>query len=420
MTGWQRAHRRLRWRDLLLAMLSLAARARRGHTDIGIGVRPEEGSGNDRQVLLPVRGALNAAPRSPLVTVLAWLLMLGSGLLLPISFVSALMLMVGGDGTASATVGGVLLIVFAPAATLLAGFGLWRRWRWAWVYLMLLALAVLVLQIVGWWLGPTPQHSYVSASGVLNTVSAAQAQYSPLLILVCSGVLALLLLPRVRAEFSIAPSAASAASTAKGPVTQPPNVASAKDAIAAGRGWRVGHQGRDRMYYEEHRDGAWQRLDIEGEMLMGEAHHAVYLAAPDRWRHYPDWARDRREEIVGRIRSEFREPDYVYGGELGGAPPLARAQVRKPSRHGGQRWAIWLTIALLLAFTAGMVWLVWSGLGSGETWWPAKSSATRRIVTRLADPAMYWTALGLYAALGVGTLCLLVWGWRAARKDGAS
>lgn len=366
---------------------------------------------------MPVRSALKAAPRSPLVTVLAWLLMLGSGLLLPISFISALMLLAGSHGTASASVGGVLLIVFAPAATLLAGFGLWRRWRWAWVYLLLLALAVLVLQIVGWWRGPTPQTSYVSASGVLNTVSASEAQYSPLLILVCGAVLVLLSLPRVRAEFLVAPSSTPAA---KGPVTQPPNVASAADAIVAARGWRVGHQGRDRMYYEERRDGAWQRLDIEGEMLMGEAHHAVYLPAPDRWRHYPDWARDRREEIVGRIRSEFREPDFVYGGELGGAPPVARAQVRKPSRHGGQRWAIWLTAALLLAFAAGMVWLIWSGLGSGETWWPAKFSAARRIVTRLADPAMYWTALGLYAALGVGALGLLVWGWRAARKDVAS
>ncbi len=269
---------------------------------------------------MPVRGALNVVPRSPLVTMLAWLLMLGSGLLLPISFISAMMLLVGGDGTANATAGGALLFVFAPAATLLAGFGLWRRWRWAWGYLLLLALAVLVVQIVGWWRGPTSQYSYVTASGVLNTVSASEAQYSPLLILVCGAVLVLLSLRRVRAEFFTARSAAPAA---KGPVAQPPDVPTAKDAIVAARGWRVGHQGRDRMYYEERRDGAWQRLDIEGEMLMGETHHAVYLAAPDRWRHYPDWARDRREEIVARIRSEFREPDYVYGRELGAAPPVA-------------------------------------------------------------------------------------------------
>jgi hypothetical protein len=30
------------------------------------------------------------------------------------------------------------------------------------------------------------------------------------------------------------------------------------------RGWRVGHQGRVRMYYEELRDGAWERIDIAG------------------------------------------------------------------------------------------------------------------------------------------------------------
>ena len=359
---------------------------------------------------------MNAAPRSLLVTVLAWLLMLGSGLLLPISVISALMLMVGSDGTASATVGGVLLIVFAPAATLLAGFGLWRRWRWAWVYILLLALAVLIQQFIGWWRGPTPQHSYVSASGVLTTVSASEAQYSPLLILVCCVVMALLLLPRVRAEFF---TARPAAATAKGPVTQPPKFAPTNDAIDAARGWRVGHQGRDRMYYEERRDGAWQRLDIEGEMLTGEAHHAVYLAAPDRWRFYPDWARDRREEIVARIRSEFREPDYIYGGELGGAPPVARAGAHKPVPHDGQPWAVWLTVALLLALAAGMAWLIWSGLDSGETWLPVKYAGARRAVTRVADPAMYWTALGLYVALGVGALGLLGWGWRTARSDRA-
>jgi hypothetical protein len=38
------------------------------------------------------------------------------------------------------------------------------------------------------------------------------------------------------------------------------------------RGWRVGHQGRDQMYYEELHQGAWKRIEIDGEMLMGRAH----------------------------------------------------------------------------------------------------------------------------------------------------
>ncbi len=76
------------------------------------------------------------------------------------------------------------------------------------------------------------------------------------------------------------------------------------------------------MYYEEWRDGAWQRLDIDGEMLVGRAHHAIYFPPPERWQLYPEWARNRREEIIARIKSEFREPDYEHhDGVGGGAPP---------------------------------------------------------------------------------------------------
>ena len=78
--------------------------------------------------------------------------------------------------------------------------------------------------------------------------------------------------------------------------------------------WRVGHQGRDSMYYEEWCDGTWQRLILSGEMLMGRPHHVIYFASPEQWRKYPEWARNRREEIIQRIKSEFTEPDYQYDG----------------------------------------------------------------------------------------------------------
>ena len=32
------------------------------------------------------------------------------------------------------------------------------------------------------------------------------------------------------------------------------------------RGWRVGHEGRDQMYYEELHHGTWERIDVDGEM----------------------------------------------------------------------------------------------------------------------------------------------------------
>ena len=70
------------------------------------------------------------------------------------------------------------------------------------------------------------------------------------------------------------------------------------------RGWRVGHVGRDGMYYEELVDGKWQRIPIDGEMLVGPAHHIIYFASEEAWQEYPAWARDRRPEIVARIKTE--------------------------------------------------------------------------------------------------------------------
>jgi hypothetical protein len=68
------------------------------------------------------------------------------------------------------------------------------------------------------------------------------------------------------------------------------------------------------MYYDEFIGGSWQRIVIDGEMLMGRAHHVIYFDSPGKWRTYPEWARNRRDEIIGRIKSEFTEPDYEYDG----------------------------------------------------------------------------------------------------------
>lgn len=76
------------------------------------------------------------------------------------------------------------------------------------------------------------------------------------------------------------------------------------------RGWRVGHIGRDAMFYEEFRDGAWQRFEIDGEMLAGKAHHVIYFTTT----RFPEWTNERRDDIIGRIKSEFHPPDYEYVG----------------------------------------------------------------------------------------------------------
>lgn len=98
------------------------------------------------------------------------------------------------------------------------------------------------------------------------------------------------------------------------PSATPPTRTPMKTSGDPDASWKVGHTGRDCMYYEERIDGRWERLEISGEMLMGPAHHVIYFASVDAWNQYPEWARGRRTEIIRRIKSAFRAPEYEYQG----------------------------------------------------------------------------------------------------------
>ena len=67
-----------------------------------------------------------------------------------------------------------------------------------------------------------------------------------------------------------------------------------------------------------------------------------------------------------------------------------------------------LSIAMLVFFAIGatMGWLVISGVARGETRLPLKQAYLRRPVSRVQEPAMFWLAVGVYAAVGVGALTL--------------
>lgn len=62
------------------------------------------------------------------------------------------------------------------------------------------------------------------------------------------------------------------------------------------------------MYYEEFSNSAWHRIEIDGEMLVGKAHHVIYYGSLK----FPDWARERHDEIIARIKSKFHPPEYEY------------------------------------------------------------------------------------------------------------
>ena len=108
------------------------------------------------------------------------------------------------------------------------------------------------------------------------------------------------------------------------------------------------------MFYEELHAGAWQRLDISGEMLTGRAHHVIYFPTAKAWSQMPEWARDRREEIIARIKSEFREPDYEYADDVDVTAVPAGAVVANDvnvTASAGQKGGLLGMLLALLAWT---------------------------------------------------------------------
>jgi hypothetical protein len=183
--------------------------------------------------------------------------------------------------------------------------------------------------------------------------------------------------------------------------------------------WRVGHRGRDAMYYEEMIDGAWQRIELDGEMLMGRAHHVIYFASAEQWQCYPVWARHRRNEIIARIKSEFREPDYAYQMETESIPQTSsgtavpatfpHALPTKDIVTAKQHAAMWTVILILVAITSTMGWLVLRGIERGETVMPSKHASLQRTLTRKQEPASFWGALSVYTLIGFSTGAGSLW-----------
>lgn len=327
--------------------------------------------------------------RSVIVTALGWAAILVCGLAAPISLIAGLMVLAG-QGTQNSNFLEGLLVIGGPPFTLLVGIFFLRRHRWAWIYFLVLACAGLGYNLARILRGPTPETTYIDAAGVKTTVLASGIGMAIPFAWFFAGLILVLLLPRVRREFFSAK-----------PVAGAPPALPARNTLR----WRVGHQGRDGMYYEEEVGNAWRRIDIDGELLTGRAHHAVYLAGPEQWQQYPDWARDRRDEIVARIRSQFRPPDYDYGAEgfapvSSVAPPAAQATASAPVSHKQSMLTLWGIVVGLALAAIFFVGVAWRGIDSGTTTWPSKRTSQQHEVSRDADPAQYWMAIAIYAGLG--------------------
>jgi hypothetical protein len=138
--------------------------------------------------------------RSLGVTVLAWLVIVGSGLLLPVSALALLFSLAPHPGT-KADLMGVLTVIVAPPVTLLAGVGFLLRWRGAWFYLAALAAFVLVVNLLEIVRGPQPERVTISATGTRSVVSATSITDNIPPAVAAALALGVLFLPAVRREF---------------------------------------------------------------------------------------------------------------------------------------------------------------------------------------------------------------------------
>jgi RNase P/RNase MRP subunit p29 len=83
-----------------------------------------------------------------------------------------------------------------------------------------------------------------------------------------------------------------------------------------GRDWRVSRIGRESLVYEERVGDRWERLEIDGEMLTGRPDYVIYFDSAAKWKTYPEWARNRRHEILQRVKEACPAPDYAHEGEF--------------------------------------------------------------------------------------------------------
>ena len=256
-----------------------------------------------------------AAPRRTLFTTLIGTAAILLGGLVSLFSLFALLLAIGKDYvTTPPEPLGIFLIFILPPGTLLAGIGLLLRHRWArwWMILLMVGLVALSAKHL-----LAPDHADPAFAPIPGPAADAAQRVLSIGSVSCIAVGSLVLLGLfarpVRREFQTPGKSAPAFIPSAPPPMKPP--ALPQDGNAD---WRVGHSGRDMMYYEEQHHGSWQRLDIDGEMLTGRAHHVIYFPSAATWQGHPEWARQRREEIIARIKSRFCEPDYEYHGDTSG------------------------------------------------------------------------------------------------------
>jgi hypothetical protein len=135
------------------------------------------------------------------VTGIAWVLIVASAALTPISVIALAMILVRSYGTSTSDPLGFLQVVVLPPASFVAGIALLRRIRWALYYAIALLTGVVAFNAYGFFRPPTPESVHVSASGVKTTTLASTGTYSIPAVVLAALALGTLLTRKVAVEF---------------------------------------------------------------------------------------------------------------------------------------------------------------------------------------------------------------------------
>ena len=142
--------------------------------------------------------------RSLFVTALGWVAIVFGALLLPISFISAIMVAQGAPGTSESDPLGYFTVVFGPLLIAISGIGLVLRKAWGRYLLLALLLAIMPFNAYNMLRTPHEPRTFIAPSGVKTTILDSKDPYAATIFVTSLVLVVGLLTPRVRREFASA------------------------------------------------------------------------------------------------------------------------------------------------------------------------------------------------------------------------
>ncbi len=77
------------------------------------------------------------------------------------------------------------------------------------------------------------------------------------------------------------------------------------------RGWRIKKVGNSsQQYVELDGNNNWRSITFECKMYADDVPRHAIIVSKD-WEKYPEWAQARKSEILTRIKSVLKEPEYT-------------------------------------------------------------------------------------------------------------